>query len=83
MQARKEARQILQTLRPDIRSGKLDVTGVQLVGTYPIVGPGTGDVDVVQVFYSKADIDAALPPQSKVFEAPPATTVQCLNPAFD
>jgi hypothetical protein len=83
MQARKEARLILQTLRPDIRSGKLDVTGVQLVGTYPIVGPGTGDVDVVQVFYSKADIDAALPPQPKVFEAPPATTVQCLNPAFD
>ena len=48
-------------LRPDIRSGKLDVTGVQLVGTYDIEGPGTGDVDVVQVFYSKAAIDAALP----------------------
>ncbi len=82
MQARREARLILQTVRPDIRVGKLDVTGVQLIGTYPIEGSATGDVDVVQVFYSKAAIDAALPPQNKVFDAPPATQVQCLNPAF-
>ena len=62
MQARREARLILQTVRPDIRVGKLDVTGVQLIGTYPIGGSATGDVDVVQVFYSKAAIDAARPP---------------------
>ncbi len=56
---------------------------MQLIGTYDIEGPGTGDVDVVQVFYSKAAIDAALPAINKVFDAPPATEVQCLNPAFD
>jgi hypothetical protein len=78
-QARKEARLILQS----VRAAKLDITGVQLIGTYPIEGPGTSDVDVVQVLYSKADLDAGLPIQAKVFEAPPATTVQCLNPAFD
>jgi hypothetical protein len=83
MQARKEARQILQTIRPDVRSGKLDVTGLQLIGTYPIAGPTSGDVDVVQVFYSKSAIEATLPPINKVFDAPPATEVQCLNPAFD
>ena len=82
IQARREARQILQVIRPDVRSGKLDVTGLQLVGTYPIVGPSTGDVDVVQVWYSKAAIDAPIPPINKMFDAPPATEVQCLNPAF-
>ena len=82
MEARKEARQIFQVIRPDVRSGKLDVTGVQLIGTYPIAGPTTGDVDVVQVLYSKSAIEATLPPTNKVFDAPPATEVQCLNPAF-
>ncbi len=72
----------MQVIRPDIRSGKLNVTGVQLIGTYPIQGPTTADVDVVQVFYSKDAIVARLPAVQRVFEAPPATAVQCLNPAF-
>jgi hypothetical protein len=82
MEARREARQILQVIRPDVRSGKLDVTGVQLVGTYPIGGANTDDVDVVQVVYSKSAIAAAIPTAAKMFDAPPATEVQCLNPAF-
>jgi hypothetical protein len=81
-EARIEARQILRVIRADIRGGRLDVTGVQLIGTYPIEGPDTADVDVVQVFYGKDAIAAGLPALQKVFEAPPATEVQCLNPAF-
>jgi hypothetical protein len=81
--ARQEARNILQVLRNDIRAGRIDVDGVQLIGTYPIKGDGTADVDVVQVFYSEADLSAALPSQAKVFVAPPATEVQCLNPEFE
>ena len=56
---------------------------MQLIGTYPIEGPDDGDVDVVQVFYSKATIDAHAARYQQVFDAPPATEVQCLNPAFD
>jgi hypothetical protein len=62
--------------------GRLNVTGIQLVGTYPIRGPGTADVDVVQVFYNASTIQSGVPTAAKVFDAPPASTVQCLNPAF-
>ncbi len=79
--ARTEARKILNALKADLRSGRLEVTGVQLVGTYPIAGADDGEVDVVQVFYSNEDVLDSWPaPQA--FAAPPAAEVQCLNPAF-
>ena len=83
-QARVEARQILQVLRSDLRQHRITATGVQLVGTYPITGPDDGDVDVVQTFYWATELaEKPLPAATKVFVAPPAAAVQCLNPAFD
>jgi hypothetical protein len=80
-QARKEAQQLLQSIKPQITSLKLDIPGVQLVGTYPI--EAAGDVDVVQALYSKATVQGNLPSYLKMFDVPPAEAVQCLNPAFD
>ena len=80
-QARFEAKQLLQSIKPQIASLKLDITGVQLIGTYPI--EATGDDDVVQVLYSKATVQGNLPAYTKMFDVPPAEVVQCLNPAFD
>ncbi|HLM18336.1 MAG TPA: hypothetical protein VK549_10985, partial [Acidimicrobiia bacterium] len=80
-EARQEAKEILQSIKPQITTLKLDITGVQLVGTYPI--EGAGDDDVVQVLYAKATVQGTLPSYLKMFDVPPAETVQCLNPAFD
>lgn len=80
-QARYEASQLLKSIKPQLKTLKLDVPGVQLVGTYPI--EGTGEDDVVQALYSKATVEGNLPSYLKMFEAPPAEVVQCLNPAFD
>jgi hypothetical protein len=80
-QARFEAKQLLQSIKPQIASLHLDIPGVQLVGTYPI--EGTGDDAVVQVLYSKATVQGNLPAYTKMFEVPPAEVVQCLNPAFE
>jgi hypothetical protein len=80
-QARFEAKQLLQSIKPQITSLHLDIPGVQLIGTYPI--EATGDDDVVQVLYSKATVQGNLPAYQKMFEVPPAEVVQCLNPAFD
>jgi len=80
-QARKEAQQLLQSIKPQITSLKLDIPGVQLVGTYPI--EDAADVDVVQALYSKATVQGNLPSYLKMFDVPPAEVVQCLNPAFD
>jgi outer membrane biosynthesis protein TonB len=80
-QSRFEAKQLLQSIKPQITSLHLDITGVQLVGTYPI--EATGDDDVVQVLYTKATVLGNLPAYQKMFEVPPAEVVQCLNPAFD
>jgi hypothetical protein len=80
--ARREARNILNVISTDIKNGRLDVTGVQLVGTYPIQGAEDADVDVVQVFYTNTDVTDTWPYQ-QAFGAPPADQVQCLNPAFD
>ncbi len=79
--ARREARIILNVLRTEIQQRRIDIEGVQLVGTYPIQGPDEGDVDVVQVFYTNADVTKNWPDQ-QAFDAPPADQVQCLNPAF-
>jgi hypothetical protein len=82
--ARQEARQILQVIRNELRQHKIDATGVQLVGTYPITGSDDGDVDVVQVFYWGDELaERPLPTAAKVFVSPPAAEVQCLNPAFE
>ncbi len=80
-QSRFEAKQLLQSIKPQITSLKLDITGVQLVGTYPI--EGAGDDDVVQVLYTKATVQGQLPAYLKMFDVPPAEVVQCLNPAFE
>ncbi|MET0275836.1 MAG: hypothetical protein ABW211_03200 [Acidimicrobiia bacterium] len=80
--ARTEARKILNALKADINSGRLNITGVQLIGTYPIQGAADGDVDVVQAFYTNEDVLGTW--QAKqAFDAPPADAIQCLNPAFD
>ena len=84
MQARSEATPDPAVVRPDIRSGKLDVTGVQLIGTYPIDGSDhrrrrRGAGLLLEERRSRRRFLAV----NKVFDAPPATEVQCLNPAFD
>jgi hypothetical protein len=80
-QARYEAKRMLQSIKSSITQYKLDVTGVQLVGTYPI--EGAGEDDVAQVLYSKATVQGTLPAYRKMFAVPPAETLQCLNPAFE
>jgi hypothetical protein len=80
-QARFEAKQLLQSIKQQITTLKLDIPAVQLVGTYSI--EGTGEDDVVQVLYTKATVQGNLPGYTKMFEVPPAEVVQCLNPAFD
>ena len=80
-EARQEAKEILQSIKPQIASLHLDIPGVQLVGTYPI--EAAGDDDVVQVLYSKATVQGNLPSYLKMFDVPPAEVVQCLNPAFE
>jgi len=80
-EARFEARQILASIKPQLKSLNLDVPGVQLIGTYPI--EGAGEADVVQVLYAKSTVQANLPAYKKMFDVPPAEVVQCLNPAFD
>ena len=80
-QARYEAKQMLQGLKTQITTLKLDIPGVQLVGTYPL--EGTGEDEVVQVLYAKATVQGNLPGYLKMFDVPPAEVVQCLNPAFE
>src|SRR5439155_1646150 len=75
--ARFEAAQILGAVRS--RLSHLDIRSVVLVGTYPI--EGHGDVDVVRVVYSKDTVSGGIA-YTKAFEAPPAESVPCLNPAF-
>ncbi len=79
-QARYEAHQILLTVRNQLVALKLDYTGLQLVGTYPI--SATGESDVVQVLYSKARVRTGFADSATAFTVPPARIVQCLNPAF-
>jgi hypothetical protein len=83
-QARYEAKQMLLSIKPQITTLKLDITGIQLVGTYPL--NDDGDADVVQALYSKATVQGlpgSMPDYKKAFVVPPAEVVQCLNPAFD
>jgi hypothetical protein len=80
-QARFEAKQILASIKTSITQYKLDVRGVQLVGSYPL--QGAGEDTVVQALYSKATVQAGIGDYHKAFVAPPAEAVQCLDPAFD
>jgi hypothetical protein len=79
-EARYEARQILLRVRNQLAPLKLNTTGLQLVGTYPI--DTHGESDVVQVLYSNATVRSAFADYTKAFTVPPAELVQCLNPAF-
>jgi hypothetical protein len=79
-ESRYEARQILLTVKSQLNALKLDITGLQLVGTYPI--DADGESDVVQVLYSKATVKSGFADYTKAFDVPPAEVVQCLNPAF-
>jgi len=72
---------MLQSIKGQLTTLKLDVPGVELVGTYPI--QGTTESVVVQVRYTKATVEAGIPDYKKTFDVPPAETVQCLNPAFE
>ncbi len=82
--ARAEAIDILRVIKTEILQHRLDVKGVQLVGTYPIQGPGSPPVDVVQVFYYAQELEQErIPTKPMVFQSPPAGQVQCLNPAFE
>ena len=54
---------------------------MQLIGTYPIEGTPTGDLDVVQAFYTNDTVIAGVQ-TTNVFTVPKAEDVQCLNPAF-
>jgi hypothetical protein len=80
--SRQEARAILQSIKPQLKTLKLDVPGVQLIGTYPIEGADAGEHDVVQVLYAKSTVQGTLPSYKKMFDVPPAEVLQCLNPAF-
>jgi hypothetical protein len=73
---------ILRVLRNEIEDDRLDVTGIQLIGRYPIEGGNAAGVDVVQAFYYASTVADGVPSAAKVFVAPPAGEVQCLDPAF-
>ena len=79
-EARYEAHQIVLTVRNQLTPLRLNITGLQLVGTYPI--DAHGESDVVQVLYSKATVRSGFANYTKAFTVPPAELVQCLNPAF-
>jgi hypothetical protein len=72
---------MLASIKSQLTTLKLDVPGVQLVGTYPL--QGAGDDTVVQVLYTKATVQNGIGDYLKAFDAPPAEVVQCLNPAFE
>src|SRR5262249_25395248 len=59
--ARQEAVKILRVLKTDIDDDRLDVTGIQLIGRYPIEGPDAADVDVMQVFYYASTLADGVP----------------------
>jgi hypothetical protein len=58
----------------------LNITNVQVVGTYPITGHG--ESNVAEVTYSLATVQNPNFNYLKAFDVPPAESVQCLNPAF-
>jgi hypothetical protein len=72
---------MLASIRGQLTSLKLEVPGVQLVGTYAL--EGTTESSVVQVLYSKATVQSGIGDYKKAFDVPPAEALQCLNPAFD
>ncbi len=79
-QARYEARQMLLVIKGQLNTLKLDFTEVQVIGTYPITG--AGEDAVAEVLYPHSAVQNVFTNYKKAFDVPPATVVQCLNPAF-
>jgi hypothetical protein len=77
--ARADAKAILQVVKG--RRNFINITEIQLVGTYPM--DGKNDVTVVQVTYPKSILNGAINfPPAQAFQVPPADTLTCINPAF-
>jgi hypothetical protein len=80
-ESRYEARQILLVIKGQISALKLDFTEVQVIGTYPITG--SGEDAVAEVLYPHSAVQNVFTNYKKAFDVPPASAVQCLNPAFE
>ena len=76
-------KEILQSIKPQIaQPAHLDITGMQLIGTYPI--EAAGDERRRPGALQQGDACRGnLPAYKKMFDVPPAEVVQCLNPAFE
>jgi hypothetical protein len=79
-ESRYEARQMLLVIKGQLTPLKLDFTEVQVIGTYPITG--AGEDAVAEVLYPHTAVQNVFSNYKKAFEVPPASAVQCLNPAF-
>jgi len=79
-EARYESRQVLLVIKSQMSALKLNFTDVQVIGTYPITG--AGEDAVAEVLYPHAAVQNVFTNYKKAFEVPPASAVQCLNPAF-
>jgi hypothetical protein len=78
-QAHVDAEEILKIVRQ--RRNSLNITSIQLIGTYPM--GGTTDIAVVHVTYPRAILNAPITfPSAQAFKVPPAESLQCINPAF-
>jgi len=75
-----EARQILVVVRT--RLPVLDITGVELRGTFPIVDDRAVDFDVVKVHYTRSTVQSPFSDYTRAFDIPPAAQLECLNSAF-
>jgi len=51
-----------------------------VIGTYPITG--AGEDAVAEVLYPHSAVTNVFSNYKKAFDVPPASAVQCLNPAF-
>jgi hypothetical protein len=76
--ARYEAHQIILTTKS--RLAHLNIKHLRLVGQYPLSAPT--DEKVIDITYPHATIRTARFDYTTVFEAPPAQTITCIDPAF-
>jgi hypothetical protein len=78
--ARSNAKAILQVVKS--RRNFINITEIQLVGTYPM--DGKTDTPVVEVTYPKSILSGPINfPPAHAFDEPPAETLTCINPAFE
>ena len=61
----------------------LNITGVELRGTFPIVEDQDVDFDVVKVHYARSVVQAPFSDYTHAFDVPPAAQLECLNPVFE